>query len=420
MQNSAIEYINSYSWLGSRPGLERIRELMHRLGNPQDKLKIIHLAGTNGKGSTASFIASVLQTAGYKTGLYTSPFIHTLHEEIRINGTSISDSELQQVVDKVRIPAAEMKNHPTTFELKTAIAFCHFFDQNCDIVVLETGMGGELDSTNVVASPELCVITPIDMDHMEYLGRTISNIAKAKAGIIKPDRPVVTAYQHPDALAVLETTAIEQNAELIKTNEFTPGLYSFKKQQFSFGELHDLTIGLLGSYQMANAAVAITAIQKLIKMGWDIGERHIRTGLANARWPGRFELVNKEPAIIVDGGHNAQGALALANNLQRYFPNKKVVFIMGILVDKDMQTILAPILPLAKQFFTITPDSPRAMPASDLAEHIIKQNVPAVAVDDIATALENAKKAAGQDGVVCYFGSLYSLSAVFLALKKSL
>lgn len=420
MQNSAIEYINSYSWLGSRPGLERIRELMHRLGNPQDKLKIIHLAGTNGKGSTASFIASVLQTAGYKTGLYTSPFIHTLHEEIRINGTSISDSELQQVVDKVRIPAAEMKNHPTTFELKTAIAFCHFFDQNCDIVVLETGMGGELDSTNVVASPELCVITPIDMDHMEYLGRTISNIAKAKAGIIKPDRPVVTAYQHPDALAVLETTAIEQNAELIKTNEFTPGLYSFKKQQFSFGELHDLTIGLLGSYQMANAAVAITAIQKLIKMGWDIGERHIRTGLANARWPGRFELVNKEPAIIVDGGHNAQGALALANNLQRYFPNKKVVFIMGILVDKDMQTILAPILPLAKQFFTITPDSPRAMPASDLAEHIIKQNVPAAAVDDIATALENAKKAAGQDGVVCYFGSLYSLSAVFLALKKSL
>ena len=418
MQNPAIEYINSYSWLGSRPGLERIRELMRRLGNPQDKLKIIHLAGTNGKGSTASFIASILQTAGYKTGLYTSPFIHTLHEEIKINGTNISDNELQQAVDKIRIPASEMENHPTTFELKTAIAFCHFLDQNCDVVVLETGMGGELDSTNVVASPELCVITPIDMDHMEYLGRTISVIAKAKAGIIKPGRPVITARQHPDALAVLEATATEQNAQLIKSKEITPGPFSFEGQQFSFGELQNLTIGLLGRYQMENAATALTAIQKLIGMGWDIGEQHIRTGLANARWPGRFELVRKQPAIIVDGGHNAQGALALADNLQRYFPNQKIVFIMGILADKDMQAILTPILPLAKQFFTITPDSPRAMPATELAKYITTQNAPAAPTDDIAAALEKATQLAGPGGVVCYFGSLYSLSAVFLALNE--
>jgi len=420
MQNSAIEYINSFSWLGSRPGLERIRELMHRLGNPQDKLKIIHLAGTNGKGSTASFIASVLQTAGYKTGLYTSPFIHTLHEEIKVNGIAISDDELEQIVAQVRVAAAEMENHPTTFELKTAIAFCHFYKVSCDIIVLETGMGGELDSTNVAASPELCVITPIDLDHMEYLGRTISIIAKAKAGIIKPGRPVVTAQQHPDALAVLEATAMEQSAELIKTNDFTAGTFSFEGQQFSLGDLHDLTIGLLGRYQMANAAVAITAIQKLIDMGWDIGEQHIRTGLANTRWPGRFELVNKQPAIIVDGGHNAQGALALADNLKRYFPGKEIVFIMGILTDKDMQAILAPILPLAKQFFTITPDSPRAMPAAELAEYINNQNIPATSMNDMAVAFEKAAEIAGPDGVICYFGSLYSLSAVFLALKKIL
>ena len=419
MQNPAIDYINSYNWLGSRPGLERIRELMHRLDNPQDKLKIIHLAGTNGKGSTACFIASILQAAGYKTGLYTSPFIHTLHEEIKVNGTNISDSELQKAVDKVRIPASEMENHPTSFELKTAIAFCHFFDQNCDIVVLETGMGGELDSTNVVARPEICVITPIDMDHMEYLGRTISIIAKAKAGIIKSGRPVITALQHPDALAVLEATASKQNTELIPTQEIAPGEFSFEGQQFSYGEWENLTIAMLGRYQMENAAVALTTIQKLTQMGWDIREQHIRTGLANARWPGRFELVKKEPPIIVDGGHNAQGAQALADNLKRYFPGKEIVFVMGILADKDMHGILAPILPLAKQFFTITPDSPRAMQAAELAEYINKQSVPAVAMDNIASALKTAKKVAGQDGVVCYFGSLYSLGEVFHVLKNS-
>jgi len=419
MQNTAIEYINSYSWLGSRPGLERIRDLMQRLDNPQDALQIIHLAGTNGKGSTASFIASVLQTAGYKTGLYTSPFIHTLHEEIQVNGVAISDDELEQVVAQVKVPAAEMENHPTTFELKTAIAFCHFYNAGCDVVVLETGMGGELDSTNVVKSPQLCVITPIDMDHMEYLGRTISIIAKAKAGIIKPGVPVITASQHPDAMSVLETTATEQNAELIKTKKFIPGSFSFEGQQFSLGELHDLAIKHLGRYQMENAAVAITAIYKLIDMGWGIHERHIRTGLANACWPGRFELIRKEPAIIVDGGHNAQGALALTDNLKRYFPDKKIVFVMGILADKDMHAILAPILPLAKQFFTITPDSPRAMPAAELAEYINKQNIPAMSVSDMDAAFEKAAEIAGSDGVICYFGSLYSLNAVFLALKKS-
>ena len=414
MQNSATEYINSYSWLGSRPGLERISELMRRLGNPQDKLKIIHLAGTNGKGSTASFLASVLQVAGYKTGLYTSPFIHTMHEEIRVNGTPISDSELERAVALVRPAAEAMDDHPTTFELKTAIAFCHFLNENCDAVVLETGMGGELDSTNVAAAPELCVITPIDMDHMEYLGRTIATIAKAKAGIIKPGRPVVTANQHPDALAVLENTAAEKNAELTRTDltKLVPGSFSFEGQQFSFGELRDLTIGFLGRYQMENAATALTALQKLAKMGWNIPEHAIRTGLANARWPGRFELVKKEPAIIVDGGHNAQGALALADNLKRYFPCKKIIFVMGILADKDMEAILKPILPLAKQFFTITPDSPRAMDAADLAEYIAKQSIPATAMDSIAAAIDNAAQLAGLDGVVCYFGSLYSLSDV--------
>jgi len=421
MSNSAIEYINSFSWLGSRLGLMRISELMQRLGNPQDKVKVIHLAGTNGKGSTACLLASVFKAAGYRTGLYTSPFIHTMHEQIQVNGENITDAALANVVDKIRPEADAMDDHPTTFELITAAAFCHFFDEECDVVVLETGMGGELDSTNVVAAPEMCVITPIDMDHMEFLGRTIADIAKAKAGIIKHGRPVVSAKQHPNAMAVLAATAEKNAAVLTEVNlsRLVPGAYSFEGQQFSFGELSNLSVSLLGRYQMENAALALTVIENLITLGWDISESSIRAGLKTAKWAGRFELMSQNPAVIVDGGHNAQGAIALADNLQRYFLDKKIVFVMGVLADKDLNAILAPIMPVAEQFYTITPDSPRAMQAADLAAHIKKHGIEAVPVDSVASAFKMAKEKAGTDGVVCYFGSLYSVGEARLCAKKS-
>jgi len=421
MSSKSIAYIDSYTWLGSRLGLDRMRELMDRTGNPQERIKFVHLAGTNGKGSTACFLASVLQSAGYKTGLYTSPYIHTFHERMQINGVSISDAALDEAVDQVRRHADMMPDHPTTFELTTAAAFAWFAQEQCDIVVLETGMGGSLDATNVISAPEVSVITPIDLDHMEHLGPTVGEIAKSKAGIIKPGRPVVTARQRPEAMAVLAETAARLGCDLTEVDltALIPGPFSFHGQQFSFGALSDLSIRLLGRYQMENAALALTAAEVLEKLGWSIPIPARREGVASARWPGRFELIGQAPAVIVDGGHNAQGARALAESLIRYFPGKKIVFVMGILADKELNAILSPILPLAEQVYTIMPDNSRAMTAEALAEQITAQGVPAQPVGNAAAALGMAKQIAGVNGVVCYFGSLYSVAAARDALLES-
>ena len=418
MTSASIAYINSYSWLGSRLGLARIKELLERMGNPEKKLPIVHLAGTNGKGSTACFLASICQAAGFKTGLYTSPYIHSFHERMQIDGLPISDSALDALVAEMRIHAEAMSDHPTTFELVTALAFAWFSQEKCDIVVLETGMGGSLDATNVIEAPLVSVITPIDLDHMEYLGPTVGEIARSKAGIIKRGRPVVSAQQKPEAKAVLEETAAEKAAVLkeVDPSQISRGPFDFTGQSFSFGALANLKIRLLGRYQVENAALALETVHLLEQEGFIIPETAKREGLARAHWPGRFELAAAFPALIVDGGHNAQGAQALGENLVRYFPGKEVVFVMGALMDKDLDALLAPVFALAKRVYTVTPDNPRAMEALDLAGYIAERGVPAVAAKDIPSALEAAKAAAGQDGLVCYFGSLYSVGAVREAL----
>ena len=418
MSTPAIDYLNSFCWLGSRLGLSRVRELMDRLGNPQDRVRFVHLAGTNGKGSTAAFISSILRAAGYRTGLYTSPFIHTFHERMQVDGVPVSDEALDRIVAQIRGIADTMEDHPTTFELVTAAAFVWFAESDCDLVVLETGMGGGLDATNVIASPELVVLTPIDMDHMEFLGDTIAKIAAAKAGIMKPHRPVISARQRPEATAVLLETAAKLDAPFteVDLSALSPVSHSLHGQVFSFGDLHDLSIRLLGQYQMENAALAVTAIRILGSQGFPVSESAIRAGLANALWAGRFELCGTGPNFIVDGGHNAQGAMALAHNLARYFPDQKITFVMGVLADKDLGAIVSPIVPIAKKVYTITPDNPRAMTAADLAAYLGEQGLSAEAAPDMATALSLAKQEAGRDGVVCYFGSLYSVGAAREAL----
>lgn len=421
--NKSIEYIESFAWLGSRPGLSRMTELMQRMGNPQNRLRFVHLAGTNGKGSTASFLANILQAAGYKTGLHISPYIHSFHERIQVNGISISDAALERTVSAMQPHADAMDDHPTSFELVTAAAFSWFEAEKCDIVVLETGMGGELDATNIIGAPEVAVITPIGMDHMEYLGNTIGKIAKAKAGIIKPGASVVTARQAPDALEVLAETAVRLGNNFIQVDwaKLTEGEFDLEGQRFSFGEMDKLSIRLLGRYQIENAAVAITAANVLNSKGLTISNAAIRDGLQWTSWPGRFEYASGNPAVIIDGGHNAQGGAALADNLVRYFPNCEIVFIIGVLADKDWQAITAPILPCAKAIYTITPDSSRAMSAEDLAICINSQKQIAVPVQDIETALTRAKEAAGKTGIVCYFGSLYTVGKVreILGLHES-
>ena len=415
MSQESIDYLYSYAWLGSKLGLDRIQELMQRLGNPQDKLRFIHLAGTNGKGSTAAFLSSILQEAGYKTGLYTSPFIHNFHERMQVNGLPMPDETLDRLVAEMRPHADSMEDHPTTFELDTALAFSFFAEMECDIVVLETGMGGGMDATNVIKNPELCVITPIDMDHMEFLGDHIAKIASAKAGIIKPGRPVVSAKQHPEALPILKevSQSLSSNFDEVDLSKLTPAAFSLHGQNFSFGRFSDLSIRLLGGYQMENASLAIMAIECLNQGGhFTVSDAAIRSGLQKARWPGRFELCANYPPLIIDGGHNAQGAKSLAANLARYFPEEEITFIMGVMADKDLDAILAPILPIARHFYTITPDNPRAMEANALAARITTLGGSAAACEDgIDAALLLSKIDCSHGGVVCYFGSLYSVGA---------
>ena len=414
MATDAIRYLESYAWIGSKLGLDRITELLDRMDNPQDGLKFIHLAGTNGKGSTAAFLAAIFQAAGYKTGLYTSPYIHSFHERMQVNGIAISDEQLDCIVANMRRHADVMDDHPTTFELDTAVAFQFFKEQTCDIVILETGMGGGLDATNAIKTPELCVITPIDMDHMEYLGDTIQKIAKAKAGILKKHCPVISAKQRPEALKVLQQTANSLSAPFsqMDVSSIVPLEYNLHGQEFAFREFEKLCISLLGNYQIENAALAVSAVQRINAQGnFRISHTSIRQGLKHARWPGRFELCAEDPPVIVDGGHNAQGAMALAASIKRYFPNQKACFVMGVMADKDVEAILSPILPLAERFYTITPNNPRAMSAEKLAQLITEMGGKAEPVEaGMHKAFETAKaKAKQQGGIACYYGSLYSV-----------
>ncbi|MEG0303548.1 MAG: folylpolyglutamate synthase/dihydrofolate synthase family protein [Gordonibacter sp.] len=429
-----IAYINEPRWMGSRLGLDRIRELLERLGRPQDDLKFVHVAGTNGKGSTCAYLSSILQEAGYRTGLFTSPFIETFEERIRVDGRNISSDELARVALAVRDQAEAMDDHPTEFELMCAVALVHFVRRACDIAVLEVGLGGRLDSTNVIDAPEVAVVARIGLDHTALLGSTLAAIAGEKAGIVKDGVPVVSWPQEGEAMAVVEEAARTHGAALT-VPDFAQLQVGPVEQRggtsvrlFTYGSLCNLETSLLGSYQPANAALAIETARVLGENGWSIPDAVVRAGIAQARWPGRFEVVDAgpdRPTVVVDGGHNPQGARALVDSLADVFPGKKPVFVIGVLEDKDYPEMLEVILPAGAGFVAVTPDNPRALPADKLARAIrwTGQDLlgcaactnPYVA-RDMADALAQARELAGPDGLVCAFGSLYSIAALKAAL----
>ena len=314
---SALEYIHAVQWAGHKPGLTRTRTLLAALGDPHKQLRFIHVAGTNGKGSTAAMLASCLQAAGYRVGLYTSPFINRFNERIQVNGQQIPDEELVRLVERVKPAAGAMADVPTEFEIITALGMLYFAERHCDIVVLEVGLGGTLDSTNVIDPPECAVITALGMDHVKELGPTLADIATAKAGIIKPGSPVVSYGGVPEADAVILRVAKERNAPLT--------VVDFDKLKFEGGDLDAVTfdfdgldgvkLPLIGSYQPRNAAVAITALRVLRGRGWNIPEEAIRRGLETVSWPGRFELLRHTPPFLLDGSHNAHGMRATVQSL---------------------------------------------------------------------------------------------------------
>ena len=399
----AADLIHQRAWVGQQPGLDRIRRLLGRLGNPQEKLKFVHIAGSNGKGSTAAMLASVLSAAGLKTGLYTSPHLWRFNERFQVDGVPISDEELAELTVQVLDQAED----ETEFELMTAIGMLHFLRSKCDLVVLETGLGGRLDSTNVIPAPEAALITHIGLEHTELLGDTVEKIAEEKAGIIKPGCGVVLYEQGYSIYSLFEYLCHSLHSGLRLTVEPVVLSAGLEGQTFTYRDKGPYHISLLGEYQVHNAAVVLDTVEVLRRRGWNIPEDAVVQGLDRARWPGRMELVRRAPDVILDGGHNPQCMEALARALGELYPEKKLVFLTGVLADKNWSAMVGELLPLAKEFVAITPDSPRAMPARDLAEYMENQGVKAVSCETVQEGVDRAMEAAGPEGAVCVCGSLY-------------
>ena len=416
-----LEYISSINWKGSVLGLSRIRDLLEKLGNPQKDLKFIHIGGTNGKGSTAAFLSSILKEAGYKTGLFTSPYIETFNERIQINNENISDEELAEITTWIRPFADSMEDAPTEFELNTAICMVYFKRNNCDIVVLEVGMGGELDSTNVIDSPEAAVITAIGLDHTEELGDTIEKIAKTKSGIIKPGCSAVLYRQAESVMEVIREKCRETGVELFvsEPQNVNPLSMDIEGQTFSYPGYGKLRIPLIGTYQLNNVSLALKTVEAMQKRGWNISKEAVETGLKKTKWPGRFEVILREPLMIVDGAHNPHGIRATSESLRTVFPEKKLVFLFGVMADKDYPDMLDQILPMAKEVCCVTPDNPRALPAKDLAKVIEESGVKATPYDTIGEAVESViQKAKDAKTSAVALGSLYMIGDIKTYIKN--
>lgn len=411
----ALEYIHGVSWTFCKPGLERISELCERLGNPEKSLKFIHVAGTNGKGSFSSMLSSVLTEAGYRTGLYTSPYIVEFNERMRVDGKNIDNGVLAEITERVRPIADSMTDKPTEFELITAIAFLYFKEAGCDVVVLEAGMGGRLDSTNVIRSPRLSVITGIALDHVDYLGDTVEKIAAEKAGIIKDCSPVLYGGTDRAAEAVIKGVAAERGSAFygIDYGEIKNLKATLDGTDYDFNSHNGIHINLLGLYQPRNSALVLRAIDILRAGGLSIPEEAVKRGLSLAKWPARFEIISHDPLVIFDGAHNPQGIESAVESIKHYFGKEKVLVLTGVLRDKDHKYIAAKLSEIAERAFTLTPDSPRALSAEDYASELSEVGVKAAPYPSIEEALRAAKRASKSEGkpLIC-LGSLYTYQDV--------
>ena len=408
-----LEYISSVNWKGSVPGLDRISVLMEKLGNPQDKLKFVHIGGTNGKGSTAAFISHILRAAGYRTGLFISPYIQEFNERIQIDNQNISNEDLAEIATYIRPYAESMDDLPTEFELNTAIAFEYFYRKKCDIVVLEVGMGGEFDATNVIKKPEAAVLTAIGLDHMEYLGDTVVKIASTKAGIIKPGCQVVLYRQSDEVTDVIRQRCNEVNARLHISEPDKLQLINSDINGQTYDSEHGmLNIKLAAQYQKYNLATAVRTIEVLIENGFEISDQDIQNGLRESFWPGRFEILNTDPVFLVDGAHNPHGMKAAAESLRAVFSDKKLIVIFGVLKDKDYEQMLDIISPLVKVMLCVTPENKRALDASSLAEEVRSRGVEAKVFRSISDAVDAAFSMADSSDVICAIGSLYMIGDI--------
>ena len=418
--DEALHYIHSVCWKGSVPGLERISALLDKMGHPERKLKFIHVTGTNGKGSTCAMLASMFTKAGYKTGLYTSPYLIRFNERIQIDGVQIPDEEICEITEYIKPLADSIFEQPTEFEMVTALGFEYFARHNCDLVVCEVGMGGEFDATNVILPPEAAIICNIGLDHTEVLGDTLEKIAATKSGIIKPGCDAVIYRETPSVEAVIEARCKAVGAKLHKADFADIRLIShdLTGQAFDWERFHALKLPLLGNHQLHNAAVALTAATVMQQRGWHITDEQIREGLADVRWPGRFDVRRKDPLFIIDGGHNPQCIQALVKNIQDYLAGRPLTILTGVLADKDYNCMYRNVEPYAKEFITVTPGNPRALNAHDLAQYLSQFGKPVTACDAVADGVRLAVEHAGKDGVVLCYGSLYMIGEIEAGLQR--
>lgn len=407
----ALEYIHSQKRFGPKPGLERIQKLLSLLGNPQDRLRFVHVAGTNGKGSTTVMTASVFQEAGYKTGVFISPYVLDFRERIQVDREMISEAALTRLVEQVKPFVEQMRADGeivAEFELVTALAMCYFEQQRCDIVCLEVGIGGRFDSTNVIAPPLAAVITAISLDHTQMLGGTVEQIASEKAGIIKRNTDVICyAKQDPGALAVLMQRCAETGSRLILPSAGSVEIKSLTAfgSDFVYGE-EEYHIRLAGEHQVYNALSAIETIRVLQNKGFAVREQQLKNGLANAKFPARFEVLHEHPMIVLDGAHNPDGAKALATTL-RLLGEVRIAAVVGMLAEKEVDALLSEIGPLCTRIVAVDIDSPRALGRDALCAEASAYCADCRSALDYIEAIRLAAEVAGEDGVVIIFGSLY-------------
>lgn len=411
-QQSRAYIRDAEQYAGGAMDLINIKELMKRLGNPQDQLKYIHVAGTNGKGSVIAYLYTTLTKAGYHVGRYISPSVYSYREKIETEGKPISREKFAEQTTRVAAVIEEMTAeglaHPTPFEIETAVAFLFFAEEKCDPVILEVGMGGITDATNLITTTELAVLVPISMDHQSFLGNTISEIAEKKAGIIKPGSSVVTIGQETEALEVIKKTGAEAGADVCVADvseaevleaDFTGQRFCYKGEEY--------TLSLAGSYQTENAVLALEALRILDERGYHTTLEQRKEGLWATRWNGRLTIIHKDPLFIVDGAHNPAAADMLEDSVRKYFKDRRLFFIMGVFKDKDYPYIIRKLCPYAEQILAIeTPDNPRALPAEELAKAIRPCNANVRAEKNIPRAVEELFEMAGKDDVILSFGSL--------------
>lgn len=431
----ALAYMDWLTTLGWQPGLERFTEFCRRLGDPQDRFKSVHIAGTNGKGSTAAMIANILQAGGYKVGMYVSPYVHDIRERVQVDGRMIPEDDFTRLLESM-IPCAEALadthfGHPTEFEFKTALGFLYYAEQEVDFAVLEVGLGGRLDATNIV-TPMVSVITSIGLDHTDRLGTTIPEIAYEKAGIVKPNGHLVTAVTDPDAFTVIRGVCEERNSALwqvvptddtgarFEIRRLDPGDTASIGRPLPVDRMPTLTVdghegldvGMRGEFQYSNAATAVGAVEVMSSLGVDVLEDAVRSGLRDAYMPGRLEVVHRNPTVVLDGAHNLAAAATLAATIKAEFEYDRLILVMGMVQGHSIGDVVGVLAPLADILIATAASTPRAMPAQSVAE-AGEGRVPEIEiVQPVAEAVRRALEIAGPRDLILVSGSFYVVGEV--------